>query len=83
MDLLFKPGASCKKYKQPKNTYDFKKKVLSVMKVLYERITGPGTHSCSDNPGDHEDVLVVDELAVRLYIKYQEAIDIQEALKCA
>jgi hypothetical protein len=52
------------------------------MKVRYGRNTGPGTHSSSDNPGDHEDVLVVDEPAVRLYVKYQEAIDIQEALKC-
>jgi hypothetical protein len=80
MDLLFKPGASCK-FKQPKNTYDFKNKVLSAMKVWYDRITGPGTHSSLSNPGNHEDVLVVDELAVRLYVEYQEAFDLQEALK--
>ena len=66
MDLLFKAGAACEKYKRPKNTYDFKNKVLSAMKVRYDRTTGPGTHSSSDNPGDHEDVLPVDEIAVRL-----------------
>ena len=82
MDLLFKAGPACEKYKHLKNTYDFKNKVLSVMKVQYERITGPGTHSCSDNPGDHEDVLPIDELAVRLYIEYQEAVDAQEAYRC-
>jgi hypothetical protein len=52
------------------------------MKVRYERITGPGTHSCSDNPGDHEDVLPVDELTIRLYIEYQEAVEAQEACRC-
>jgi hypothetical protein len=52
------------------------------MKVRYERITGPCTHSCYDNPGDHEDVLPVDELAIRLYIEYQEAVDAQEAYRC-
>jgi len=81
MDLLFKAGAACEKYKRPKNTYDFKNKVLSAMKVRYDRTTGPGTHSSSDNPGDHEDVLPVDEIAVRLYVEYQEAVDIQEALR--
>ena len=81
MDLLFKAGAACEKYKRPKNTYDFKNKVLSAMKVRYDRTTGPGTHSSSDNPGDHEDVLPVDEVAVRLYVEYQEAVDIQEALR--
>jgi hypothetical protein len=80
MDLLFKAVAACEKLKRPKNTYHFKNKVLSVMKVRYDRITGPGTHSSSDNPGDHEDVLPVNEVAVRLYIEYQEAVDIQEAL---
>jgi hypothetical protein len=56
MDLLFKVGAAYEKYKRPKNTYDFKNKILAAMKVQYERITGPGTHSCSDNPGYQEDV---------------------------
>jgi hypothetical protein len=63
MDLLFKPGESREKYKQPKITYDFKNRMV---KVRYERVTGSGTHSCSDNPSDHVDVLAFDELAVRL-----------------
>ncbi len=82
LDLLFKVRATWEKYKRPKNTCDFKNKVLSAMKVQYERVTGPGTHSCSDNPGDHEDILLADELAVGLYIEYQEAVDAQEALRC-
>jgi hypothetical protein len=82
MDLLFKPGASCEKYKCPKNTYDFNNQVLVAMKVQYERVTGPGSHSSSQNPGDHEDVVVVDKLAVSLYIEIQEGIDTQEALRC-
>jgi hypothetical protein len=46
----------------------------------YERVTGPCSHSSSNNPGDHEDLLEVDELSVCLYVKYQEVVDIHEAL---
>ena len=81
MDMLFRQGGACKLYKRPKNTYNFKNKVVSAVKKRYERVNGPGTHSSSSNPSDHEDVLVVDQLASRIFIEYQEAIDIQEALK--
>ena len=40
-----------------------------------------GTHSSSNNPNDHEDLLEVDKLSVRLYVEYQEAVDVQEALR--
>jgi hypothetical protein len=33
MDLLFKVGAAFEKYKHPKNTYDFKNKILAAMKA--------------------------------------------------
>jgi hypothetical protein len=52
--------------------YDFKTKVLKAMKVRYERVSGPGSHSNSRNPTDHEDLLVVDELSVRLFVEFQE-----------
>jgi hypothetical protein len=76
-DLLFRPGAACELYKRPRNTYDFKNKVLSAIKARY----GPGTHSSSNNPNDHEDLLEVDKLSVHLYVEYQEAVDNQEALR--
>jgi hypothetical protein len=81
MDLLFKVGAACKKYKYLKNTYDFKNKVLAVIKAQYGKVTGPGSHPSFQNPGDHEEVLPVDEVAARLYLEYQEAVNIQEALQ--
>jgi hypothetical protein len=81
MDLLFKVGAACEKYKRPKNTYNFKNKILVVMKARYTRVTGPGAHSSSQIPEDHEDVLPFDELDVRLYVEYQEAVNVQEALR--
>ena len=81
MDMLFKRGGACELYKRPKNTYDFKSKVMSAVKKRYDRVNGPGTHSSSGNPSDHEDVLMVDQLASRIFVEYQEAIDIQEALK--
>jgi hypothetical protein len=81
MDMLFKRGGACELYKRPKNTYDFKNKVMSAVKIRYERVNGPGRHSSSCNPSDHEDVLMVDQLASRIFVEYQEAIDIQEALK--
>jgi hypothetical protein len=38
LDLLFKPGASCEKYKRPKNMHDFKNKVFfqDLMKTKME-----------------------------------------------
>jgi hypothetical protein len=80
MDMLFKQGGACELYKRPKNTYDFKSKVMSAVKKRYDRVNGPGTHSSSGNPSDHEDVLMVDQLASRIFVEYQEVIDIQEAL---
>jgi hypothetical protein len=62
-------------------TICLKNKVISAVKKRYERVNGPGTHSSSSNPSDHEDVLVVDQLASRIFVEYKEAIDIQEALK--
>jgi hypothetical protein len=53
MDMLFKRGGACELYKHPKNTYDFKNKVMSAVKKHYERVHGPGTHSSSGNPSDH------------------------------
>jgi preprotein translocase subunit SecD len=80
-DLLFRQGAACQLYRRPRNTYDFKNKVLSAIKARYDRVNGPGTHSSSNNPNDHEDLLEVDKLSVHLYVEYQEAVDIQEALQ--
>jgi hypothetical protein len=35
MNLLFQLGVACESYKHPKHTYDFKNKVLSVLKGLW------------------------------------------------
>jgi hypothetical protein len=81
-DLLFRPGAACELYKRPQKVYDFKSKVMSAMKAHYERVSGPCSHSNSHNPSDHEDLSVVDELSVRLFMEFQESVDIQEAIRC-
>ncbi len=73
-DLLFRPGAAYELYKRPQKIYDFKSKVLSGMKARYNRVSAPCSHSSSNNPGDHEDLLQVDELSICLYIECQEVI---------
>jgi hypothetical protein len=80
-DMLFKRGAACEQYKRPQKIYDFKNKVVSGMKAHYERVSAPGSHSTSNDPGDHEDLSEMVQLCVRLYVEYQEALDIQEAIK--
>jgi hypothetical protein len=80
-DMLFKRGAAREQYKQPQKIYDFKNKVVSAMKAHYERVSAPGSHSTSNDPGDHEDLLELDQLCLRLYGEYQKALDIQEAIK--
>ena len=52
------------------------------MKHHYERVNAPGSHSSSNNPGDHEDLLELDQLCIQLYVEYQEALEIQEAIRC-
>jgi hypothetical protein len=47
----------------------------------YERVSAPRSHSTSNDPGDHEDLSELDQLCLRLYVEYQEALDIQEAIK--
>jgi hypothetical protein len=80
--MLFKWGAACEQYKLPQKIYDFKNKVVSGMKAHYERVSAPGSHSTSNDPGDHEDLSELDQLCLRLYAEFQEALDIQEAIKC-
>jgi hypothetical protein len=55
--------------------------VLLAVQVWYERVSGPCSHSSSNNQGDHEDLSEVDQLLVCLYVEYQEAVDIQEAIR--
>ena len=55
---------------------------MSAIKHHYERVNAPGSHSSSNNPGDHEDLLELDQLCIQLYVEYQEALDIQEAIRC-
>jgi hypothetical protein len=43
-DLLFRPGAAFELYKRPQKIYDFK---MSGMKVMYDRVSGPCSHSSS------------------------------------
>jgi len=81
-DLLFRLEAACELYKRPRNTYDFKNKVLLAIKARYERVNSPGTLSSSNIPNNHEGFLEVDKLSVHLYVEYQEAVDIQEAFRC-
>jgi hypothetical protein len=76
-----RPGAACELYKRLQKVYDFKTKVLTAMKPRHERVSGPGSHSNSHNPTDHEDLSVVDELSVCLFVEFQESVDIQEALR--
>jgi len=79
--MVFKRGAACELYKRPQKVYDFKNKVVSAMKHHYERVSAPGSHSSSNDPGDHEDLSELDQMCVRLYQEYQEALDILEAIK--
>jgi hypothetical protein len=58
-NLLFKPGAAWEQYERPQNTYDFKNKVLTAVKVQYERVSGPCIHSSSNNPGNVRSLLTV------------------------
>jgi len=55
--------------------------VVLAMKSHYERVCGPGGHSTFNDPRDHEDLSELDQLCLRLYVEYQEALDIQEAIK--
>ena len=51
------------------------------MKVNFERVSAPGSHSSSNDPGDHEDLSELEQLCLRLYGEYEEALDIQEAIR--
>jgi hypothetical protein len=51
------------------------------MKAHYERVSAPRSHSTSNDPGDHEGLSELDQLCLRLYAEFQEALDIQEAIK--
>jgi hypothetical protein len=61
-------------FKKPLHTYDFRKKVISAMKLRYLKVTGHRTHS-GDPLTDNEDISAVDHLAVKLYQEIQLAID--------
>jgi hypothetical protein len=80
-DKLFKWGTAWEQYKWPQKIYDFKNKVVSAMKAHYERASAPGSHSTSNDPGDHEDLSELDQLCLRLFAEFQEALEIQEAIK--
>ena len=45
------------------------------MKARYDKL-----HSAAQYPKSHEDLMEVDQFAVKLYIEYQEAAGIHEAL---
>ena len=81
LELLFKDGAPCENYNKPKCVYEFRKKVVAGTKARYDKVSAPGLHSAAQDPKSHEDLMEVDQLAVKLYTEYQEAADIQEALK--
>jgi hypothetical protein len=80
--MLFKQRSACDPYKWLQKIYDFKNKVLLVMKSHYERVSAPGGHSSSNDPRNHEDLLELNQLCLHLYVEYQEAFDIQEAIRC-
>jgi hypothetical protein len=65
-------------FKKPTHAYDFRKKVISVNKLRYLKVTGRGTHSGVALTGS-KDISVVDCLAVKLYQEMQLAIDKDEA----
>jgi hypothetical protein len=80
--MLFKRGVACEQYKQLQKMYGFKNRVVLAMKSHYERVSAPESHSTSNEPGDHEDLSGLDQhLCLQLYVEYQEALDIQEAIK--
>jgi hypothetical protein len=54
---------------------------LMISRTRCCRQSKQGTHSSSNNPNDHEDLLEVDKLSVCLYVEYQEVVDIQEATR--
>jgi hypothetical protein len=65
-------------FKKPSHMYDFRKKIISAMKLRYLKVTGHGTHS-GDVVPDNKDVSAVDHLVVKLYQEMQLAIDKEEA----
>jgi hypothetical protein len=65
MDDLFLDNKPLSCFKRPSNLYDFKKKVLSAMKLRYHKVTGRVPHSGDVVSGD-EDVSAVDSLVVKL-----------------
>jgi hypothetical protein len=65
MDDLFLDNKPLSCFKRLSNLYNFKKKVLSAMKLRYSKVTGHGSHSDNVVSGD-EDVSAVDSLTVKL-----------------
>ncbi len=65
-------------FKRPTNMYDFKKKVLAVMKVRHDRAAGHVTHA-GFNDAQDEDFAAVDSLAEKLYNKMMDVVDRNEA----
>ncbi len=78
MDNLLLDNKLLSCLKRPSNLYDFKKKVLSAMKLRCCKVTGSGTHSGDAVSGD-KDVSAVGSLAVKLSMEMQSALDKQEA----
>ncbi len=75
---LFLDNKPLSMFKKPSNLYDFKKKVPSVMKLRYIKVTGHGTHSGDVVSGD-QDVSAVDHLAVKLFMEMTLVFDKEEA----
>ncbi len=74
---LFDKNQPLSSFFRPVNAYDFKKKVLSDMKVRCQRVTSHGTHP--NNAAGDKDVLVVDRLALKLQTEMTELNDREEA----
>lgn len=77
-DLFLDNNKPLLMFKKPSNLYHFMKKVLSVMKLRYLKMTGDGMHSGDLVSGD-EDVTVVDHLAVKLFMEMTLVLDKEEA----
>ena len=63
---------------KPSNLYNFKKKVLSAMKLRYLKVTDHGMHS-GDAVSGNEDVSVVDCMVMIFFQEMQLVLDKEEA----
>jgi hypothetical protein len=78
-NCFFGPGNPGHHFKRLAKIFNLHGKVMKVITFRAEAVLKPGSHSSSTNPGDFEDLSIVNQLAVKLYRDWQLWIDQVEA----